>query len=274
MAGLLEINILYDSNFLFSSRFIDDIFMTTNDTSEILIELEKAKKKDINLELESTIDTSVNYLDVTITNENGQLRTSVYHKPTAEPYYLPYTSDHPHQYHRRIPYSALIRAARLCSHVHDFNLERLRIDISLLLGQYPLKFITNHFLRPFQVNNAMPVFNALDAQVYQQLHRKLIDQTTDREKKMNIAKKDPVKYPAILQNKSWDRTVMYPRYVFESGPIATFSPQFHSWWKRHYQYPTSSVKNIKVRLLPTTNKTLNSYFIRKKPPQHILRSIE
>jgi hypothetical protein len=111
--GLLHKQYLLKFHFFLLSRYIEDIFMTTNDTSRIQIELEKAKKKDINIEIEYTIATSVNYLDVTLTNENGQLRTTVYHKPTPEPYYLPYTSDHPHRYHRNIPYSALIRAARL-----------------------------------------------------------------------------------------------------------------------------------------------------------------
>lgn len=70
--------------------------MTTNDTIEIQLQLGKAE---------------VNYLDIMIKNENGQLKTLVYHKPTAELYYLAYLSDHPHKYHRNIPYSALIRAA-------------------------------------------------------------------------------------------------------------------------------------------------------------------
>jgi hypothetical protein len=118
---------------------------------------EYTKKKDVNIEIDSVITTTVNYLDVLITNENGQLKTCVYHKPTAEPYCLPYRSDHPRKYHRNIPYSALIRAARLCSNVDDFDLERLRIEIALLLGNYPPKFISEQFLRFFQVNNAMPV---------------------------------------------------------------------------------------------------------------------
>ena len=55
--------------------------MTTNQTiEEINVKLEEAKNKDINIKIESTISTSVHFLDVTITNENGQLRTSIYHK--------------------------------------------------------------------------------------------------------------------------------------------------------------------------------------------------
>ncbi len=63
--------------------------------------------------------------------------------------------------------------------------------------------------------------------------------------------KDSVKYPAILQKKSWDRTIMYP-LEGEGSPI----------------------KNIKVRLIPRTNRTLARFFIDKKPPRHMLRIIE
>jgi hypothetical protein len=51
--------------------------MTTNESLEkFQIELEKAKKKDIHIDIEPIIDISVNYLDITITNENGQLTQS------------------------------------------------------------------------------------------------------------------------------------------------------------------------------------------------------
>jgi hypothetical protein len=88
--------------------------------------------------------------------------------------------------------------------------------------------------------------------------------------------KDPVKYLAIFHKKQWDRTVIYPQpqYLFESGPMATFSREFHSWWKKHDQYPGSLLKNIKLRLKPTTNFTSARYLISKKPPRHILRMMK
>ena len=108
---------------------------------EINVELNKAENKDININIQSTINTSVHFLDVTITNENGQLRTSIFRKPTTEFYILPYTSDYPHHVRRNIPYAALLRAALICSHVQDFNSECIQIDISLLLNHYPPNFI-------------------------------------------------------------------------------------------------------------------------------------
>ena len=61
----------------------------------------------------------VEFLDVYIKNSNGSLLTSVFHKPAAEPYVLPFASDHPRHIHINIPYEALLRAARLCSNVYD-----------------------------------------------------------------------------------------------------------------------------------------------------------
>ena len=218
--------------------------MTTNDLSSLQIELDQAKTKDVNIQIDVTINTSVNYLDILISNENGQLRTCVYHKPTAEPYYLPYRSDHPRKYHRNIPYSALIRAARLCSNVHDFNTERLRIELSLLLGEYSPKFITEQFLRFFQVYKAMPVLRSLNPTVYQQLHQQLIHRMTEKEKKLNESMPDPVKYPKILQPKVWNRTVMYPKYQFEKGPLTHFPKEFQKWWQKYYQYPGSPARYV------------------------------
>jgi len=124
------------------------------------------------------------------------------------------------------------------------------------------------------MNNAIPVFEQLNENVYQRLHQRLTTRITEQEKKLNDTMADPVRYPAALQKKTWDRTIMKPKYLFESGPIATFSREFHAWWKKHYQYPESSVKNVKVHLLPKTNRTLAHYLIRKKPPRHMLRSIQ
>jgi hypothetical protein len=120
----------------------------------------------------------------------------------------------------------------------------------------------------------MPVFKELNQTVYQRLHQQLIQRITEKEKKLNDSMKDPVKYPSILQKKPWDRIVMYPRYKFETGPMATFPKQLQSWWKKHYQYPGSPVKNVKVRLIPKTNRTLARFFIQKKPPRHMLRLTE
>ena len=183
----------------------------------------------MNIQVNLTISTSVNFLDVTITNEDGHLRTSVYHKPTNEPYILPYTSDHPRHIHRNIPYAALLRAARICSHVDDFNSERLRADMSLLLNNYPPSYISKQFHRFFTKNDALPVLDRLDAEVYQRLHSKSLLQPTRREKILKKMMRDPIKAPQILQPKIWNHKILCARYLFDSALTTSFPRAFKLW---------------------------------------------
>ena len=67
--------------------------MTTNETiDEIKQRMEQAGNKDVNIKINYQIDRSVDFLDVSIINDDGQLRTQIYHKPAAEPYILPFMS--------------------------------------------------------------------------------------------------------------------------------------------------------------------------------------
>ena len=260
--------------FLYFS-YIDDIFMTTNeDIDEIEEELQIASKKDMNIKINYEINASVNFLDITITNEGGSLRTTMYHKPTTEPYILPFTSDHPRHIHCNIPYAALLRAARLCSHVDDFNLERIRVDMSLLLNGYPPSFISQQFDRFFKLNHAMPALHQLNEEVYHYLHQSLSQQPTRREKQLNAMMRDPAATPLILQTKQWDKEVMYLHYLFDRGLTMDLPRELHRWWKTHYAFNGSPIEQIKVRIIAKTNPTVESFFIRKKPPLAILTKME
>ena len=67
--------------------YIDDILMTWNKPEKELKDLlEQANTWHPNIKLDYKISNSVPFLDTLLTNNNGQLLTSVYHKPTAEPY--------------------------------------------------------------------------------------------------------------------------------------------------------------------------------------------
>jgi len=245
--------------------------MTTNQTMEnITSVLEKMQTKDPNIKITSTINTSVAFLDVTITNEDGCLRTTIFHKPTTEPYILPYTSDHPTHVCRNIPYAALLRAARICSHVEDFNNERIRIDMSLLLNHYPPNFITKHFNRFFALNNAIPVFHEINPRVYNELHESLLHQSTRREKQLSKMIQDPIRYPTVLQPKIWNSQILYPRYKFDSSLSKHFQSKFQIWWKTYYGFHASPIENIQVKMVADTNPTLEQNFIQKKPSKLLL----
>ena len=125
--------------------------MTTNSLNQINIQLNKIEKKDENIRITRSLGSTIEFLDVQVENNNGQLRTSVFHKPAAEPYILPFLSDHPRHIHRSTVKSQLIRAARLCSHVEEFDKEILNIEFTLLLNGYPPSFISYHFKHFFKI---------------------------------------------------------------------------------------------------------------------------
>ena len=245
--------------------------MTSNESMNVITkQLDTAATKDINIKINHDINTSVNFLDVTITNEQGQLRTSVYHKSAAEPYILPYTSDHPRHIHRNIPYAALLRSARLCSSVEDFDAECIRLDVSLLLTDYPPTFIEEQTDRFSRLNQAMLVKNELNPVAYQRLHQTALNRKTRREVTVIELTQDPVRSPDVLQPKRWDTSVMYPRYTFDRAYTVHLHDRFHKWWNHFYRYPGSPVRLVKVNLTASVNSTLEQKLIHKKPPKHVL----
>lgn len=118
-------------------RYVDDIFLTWNRSERDLKQLlDKANQAHPNIKLDYEIGRSLPFLDVLVTNKQGVLSTSVYHKPTAEPYVLPFTSDHPRHVFRNIVRTKLTRAVRYSSTFEAFDHERRSIKLMLLYNGY------------------------------------------------------------------------------------------------------------------------------------------
>ncbi|CAF4347667.1 unnamed protein product, partial [Rotaria sordida] len=110
-------------------RYIDVVFITTNLSKEDILKLlDETVRTDPNIKMTITINQALEYLDAIVENNNGQLRTTIYHKSAWEPHILPYKSDHPRHINANIIYTMLVRAARLCSTVEDFDMERLSTE--------------------------------------------------------------------------------------------------------------------------------------------------
>jgi len=101
--------------------------------------LDEANQFHPNIKLVRQLGTSVSFLDVFIENKNGILATSVYHKEAAEPYIVPFKSDHPRHVFINIIDNALLRAIRYSSTLAKFNEERRSIKLMLLYnGSLPI----------------------------------------------------------------------------------------------------------------------------------------
>lgn len=249
--------------------------MTTNEPlDEIKQRLEQAGNKDVNIKISYAIDRSVDFLDVSIINEDGRLRTKIHHKPAAEPYILPFTSTHTRHVQRNIPYAEILRAVRLCSNLNDFQTEWCRIDVSLLLNAYPPSFIRKQFGRLFRSTPIISMLDGMNEQSYQQLHHRLLHRPTRREQKLKEMMMNPIESPTALQPLVWNKQIMYLHYLFDFEQLGEFRGAFMKWWKEHYAHPGSSVYKVKVRLVGDTGKTLEKFLIQKKPRQDLLTKME
>ncbi|CAF4263437.1 unnamed protein product, partial [Rotaria magnacalcarata] len=149
----------------FYGRYIDDIFMTWNRSEEELRKfLDDVNTWHPNIKLDYKIGRSLPFLDVQLTNNNGILLTSVYHKPAAEPYI----------------YSSTFEA---------FNYERRYIKLMLLYNGYPSTFIENEFHKYLSDYISTSTFLPLidDENKFFQLRQKLLGQPTPRQSQVALS---------------------------------------------------------------------------------------
>ena len=105
-------------------RHIDDIFMIWPYTREELhFFIYGLNNSHPTLRFTHEVNsTTVSFLDVSITKNNqGEIHTSLYSKPTDAHLYLHYASYHPKHQKRNIPYSQAIRPRRICSSIETFH---------------------------------------------------------------------------------------------------------------------------------------------------------
>ncbi|CAF4271436.1 unnamed protein product, partial [Adineta steineri] len=257
-------------------RYIDDVFMTTNlPLNQINILLDQVNNADENINITRSVGSTAEFLDVSVFNNEGQLKTTVFHKPAAAPYILPFLSDHPHHVHRNTIKGALYRAVRLCSHVKDFDEERLHIELTLLLNGYPPKFISYHFKQFFKQNNAISLMEQLDNDIYRQLHDKLIRLPTRRERKQQQQQQQQMDSdPSELEQKTWNKKEIRVHFTYSSGPMSDFPQKLHQLWKKYYMYPGSLMNNVTLKIGSRTNTSLQHLLVKKKPPKSMLINID
>ena len=246
--------------------------MTTNLSLDQINELlDGENNKDENIRISRSIGSTVEFLDVGVDNNQGKLKTTVFHKPAAEPYIVPFLSDHPRHVHRNTIKGALFRAGRLCSNVQDFDRERLNIELTLLLNGYPPRFVSYHFKRFFEQNNATSLMLQLDDDVYKELHQQLILRPTrrEREQEETVFVQNQSSSTEIQQQK-WNKKEIRIPFTFESGPKLDLKRQLRLLWAKYYKYKGSPMNDVILKFSTTNNKSLNQLLVKKKPIKSML----
>ena len=89
----------------------------------------------------------VYYLDRTVKRRDRQLYIDLYCKPNDSYSYLLYSSSHPYQCKKNIPYSQLLRIRMICSSITDFD--KLALDFKSYLQNrcYPSHLIEEAYIK-------------------------------------------------------------------------------------------------------------------------------
>ncbi|CAF4154274.1 unnamed protein product [Rotaria sp. Silwood2] len=225
-------------------RYIDDIFLAINwPERHLKKQIENWNQIDENIKLKAHIGYSTNFLDLLMENNKGQLITQVYHKPSYEPYYLPFNSIHPMHMKKNIAFVLFLRAIRYCSSFHLFINEREAFRIGLLLNKYPNELIQKQFdlvLQKFRINDLISIQN------YNQIRMRINSSKENREKL-------PIDYEEVL--------FVHFTYCFN---MRTFPIRFHNLWKKYFSNSpindiqpilgTRNTNNLQQHLIHTKNK--------------------
>ncbi|CAF4419706.1 unnamed protein product [Rotaria socialis] len=222
-------------------RYIDDIFITINWPARHLFkQIHRWNHFDENIKLSENIGSNVDFLDLHIENQDGKLFTTVYQKPSYEPYYLPFNSIHPLHMKKNIVFTMLLRAIRYCSTFQAYLNEREKIRMALLMNKYPNKFIDeqyNGILLKLNIDRPLTFNN------YENYREKVINSLVKQEKM-------PIDYGKK----------MFVHFTYCSS-MKTFPSKFHALWNEYFgQSPineiipvlgTRNVKNLQRRLTHT-----------------------
>ncbi|CAF2747679.1 unnamed protein product [Rotaria sp. Silwood2] len=205
-------------------RFIDDIFIVINwPERHFLKQIDRWNKFDENIQLSAHVNSYADFLDVHIENKDGQLFTTVYHKPSYEPYYLPFNSIHPIHMKKNIPFAMLLRAIRYCSTFEAYLKEKSTLRMALILNKYPGKFIDQQFKKvflKFQINEPLTKNN------YNTLRQKVID--------TQYSDKIPVDHT---------RT-MFIHFTYCTS-MKAFPKKFHALWNKYFaESPINEIASV------------------------------
>jgi hypothetical protein len=194
-------------------RFIDDIFIIINwPTRHFKKQVDQWNTVDSNIHLTAQMGTTADFLDLHMENQDGTLFTSVYHKPSYEPYYLPFNSIHPLHMKKNIPFAMLHRAIKYCSTFEAYLYERDKLRMALILNKYPCQFINKQFDRVFE---KLKITEPITRMNYGSIRQQMVNSS--------FQMKEPVNYGQTI----------FVHFTYCSS-MKIFPKKFHTLWKKHF----------------------------------------
>ncbi|XP_056384003.1 uncharacterized protein LOC130277374 isoform X1 [Hyla sarda] len=131
-------------------RFVDDVFIAWDGTATNFREFVEFlnEKNEMNLRFTYKVDSKkMEFLDVLIETEGGELRTSGYRKPTAFNSLLQFSSYHPQHTKTALPYGQFLRLRRINDTDEKFISQAEELKQRLVARGYPVSIINTALKR-------------------------------------------------------------------------------------------------------------------------------
>ena len=160
---------------LYYGRYIDDILMIFKGNEErfkIFAERLNTKHPSIKFDYEVS-KTSIPFLDTRIyIDENRQLQTTLYTKPTDTHNYLHYKSAHPKHLKNSLPYSQALRLRRICTNERELKIHCEKMENNFIRRGYHKRILHE------QINKAITTPRAITLQKTSKVKTKRIPLVT------------------------------------------------------------------------------------------------
>ena len=248
------------------NRHLDEGFLTWNGSEHqlrALIEMPaNVRQHHPSIRSNTTIGSTVHFLDAYLSHENGVLSTKVYRYPNIHDNSLPEIPHVPMCPNSHLFRAALIRAARCCSNVNDFNDEQSRIKLS-----YHFQGISNAFVEQClgqflnQFGSPSIVLPISDPIAYQSLRDRIVEfeqrQAAWRAQR-RISRRDKFLfyYPA-----DWDAAQVSEMRHLLGKTFGDPSEQTIGQPKQEFE----------MRPVAPQELSTNDYLVNKRPPMRLLK---
>ena len=213
------------------------------------------------IRINTTIGSAVHFVDAYLSHDNGVLNTKVYRYPNTHDDSLPDIPHVPMCPDSRLLRAALIRAARCCSDVQDFNDETRRIKLSFDLqdlSDASVQQCIRNFLIEFGSHSM--ALSVADPSDYNSLRNRIID-FGKQKAELRAQRKSSQKHKLTFQYPAdWD--------VIQ---ISSSRDIFEETFREHYEENKSHPKRefVMIRVRPQELSS-NDFLVDKRPPLRLL----
>ena len=159
---------------------------------------------------------SLEFLDVTVTIEHGNINTTIYSKETDKHMYLHAKSDHPATTKKAIAHGLGVRAKRICSRTNDYKNERQTIQTNLERRGYKKKYTDKSLMKVDDIDRT----SLLEYKTRKQTNERVPMCVTYNRGLPNIQQILHERLPILHRSSRM-------KGVFPSAPITAFIPLSH-----------------------------------------------